>query len=177
VLAGSDWLPGWTLHVVFSERSASGGCDADHTSTFLASSCQRQRHSSSRLGAPRGPAVPRPETSVTSTAIRPARARACGGAFAPPRVAASLRATSRFAATMTVAERSNGDGAAPWQCRGKPRKLHGRAFYESIGSPRLVLAPMVEQSEFVRLSLSATALAALNCACTADDSARHRHGD
>jgi tRNA-dihydrouridine synthase 1 len=30
-------------------------------------------------------------------------------------------------------------------------KLHGRAFYESIGSPKLVLAPMVEQSEFVRL--------------------------
>ncbi|KAI9701143.1 MAG: hypothetical protein M1836_001812 [Candelina mexicana] len=28
------------------------------------------------------------------------------------------------------------------------RKLHGRAFYESIGSPRLVLAPMVDQSEF-----------------------------
>lgn len=32
----------------------------------------------------------------------------------------------------------------------KRRKLHGRAFYESIGSPKLVLAPMVEQSEFVR---------------------------
>lgn len=31
----------------------------------------------------------------------------------------------------------------------KRRKLHGRAFYESIGSPKLVLAPMVEQSEFV----------------------------
>ena len=35
------------------------------------------------------------------------------------------------------------------QENGKPRKLHGRAFYESIGSPKLVLAPMVEQSEFV----------------------------
>jgi tRNA-dihydrouridine synthase 1 len=33
---------------------------------------------------------------------------------------------------------------------GKRVKLHGRAFYESIGSPKLVLAPMVEQSEFVR---------------------------
>ncbi len=32
---------------------------------------------------------------------------------------------------------------------GKRRKLHGRAFYESIGSPKIVLAPMVEQSEFV----------------------------
>lgn len=30
-------------------------------------------------------------------------------------------------------------------------KLHGRAFYESIGCPKLILAPMVEQSEFVRL--------------------------
>ncbi|KAF2197249.1 FMN-linked oxidoreductase [Delitschia confertaspora ATCC 74209] len=27
-------------------------------------------------------------------------------------------------------------------------KLHGRAFYESIGSPKWVVAPMVEQSEF-----------------------------
>lgn len=32
----------------------------------------------------------------------------------------------------------------------KAPKLHGRAFYESIGSPKLILAPMVEQSEFVR---------------------------
>lgn len=31
------------------------------------------------------------------------------------------------------------------------RKLTGRAFYESIGSPKLVLAPMVEQSDFVCL--------------------------
>ena len=31
------------------------------------------------------------------------------------------------------------------------RKLHGRAFYESIGSPKFILAPMVDQSEFVRL--------------------------
>ena len=30
-------------------------------------------------------------------------------------------------------------------------KLHGRAFYESIGSPKLVLAPMVDQSDFVRV--------------------------
>ncbi|KAI1468251.1 FMN-linked oxidoreductase [Daldinia caldariorum] len=27
-------------------------------------------------------------------------------------------------------------------------KLHGRAFYESMGSPKFVLAPMVDQSEF-----------------------------
>lgn len=31
-------------------------------------------------------------------------------------------------------------------------KLHGRAFYESIGSPKFILAPMVDQSEFVSIS-------------------------
>ncbi len=31
----------------------------------------------------------------------------------------------------------------------RPAKLHGRAFYESIGSPKLILAPMVDRSEFV----------------------------
>ncbi|KAI9905017.1 hypothetical protein N3K66_001546 [Trichothecium roseum] len=30
----------------------------------------------------------------------------------------------------------------------KKKKLHGRAFYESIGSPKYVVAPMVDQSEF-----------------------------
>ena len=33
------------------------------------------------------------------------------------------------------------------------RRLFGRAFYESIGSPKMVLAPMVDQSEFVWISL------------------------
>lgn len=42
---------------------------------------------------------------------------------------------------------------APNQYGGTARqKLFGRAFYESIGSPKLILAPMVEQSEFVRRS-------------------------
>ncbi|KIH92221.1 tRNA-dihydrouridine synthase 1 [Sporothrix brasiliensis 5110] len=37
-----------------------------------------------------------------------------------------------------VAEASNG----------LSKKLHGRAFYESIGSPKHIVAPMVDQSEF-----------------------------
>ncbi|KAH7066604.1 hypothetical protein BKA63DRAFT_123877 [Paraphoma chrysanthemicola] len=40
------------------------------------------------------------------------------------------------------------------QANGTRKKLHGRAFYESIGSPKLVLAPMVEQSEFAWRLLS-----------------------
>lgn len=40
--------------------------------------------------------------------------------------------------------------AASMSQTAKAQKLHGRAFYESIGSPKLILAPMVEQSEFVR---------------------------
>jgi tRNA-dihydrouridine synthase 1 len=31
------------------------------------------------------------------------------------------------------------------------KKLHGRAFYESIGSPKVILAPMVDQSEYVSI--------------------------
>ncbi|KAJ9628770.1 tRNA dihydrouridine synthase [Taxawa tesnikishii (nom. ined.)] len=34
------------------------------------------------------------------------------------------------------------------------RKLHGRAFYESIGSPKMILAPMVDQSEYAWRMLS-----------------------
>jgi hypothetical protein len=39
-----------------------------------------------------------------------------------------------------------------------PKKLHGRAFYESIGSPKFIVAPMVDQSEFVCLAQFLVAL-------------------
>ncbi|KAI4923301.1 hypothetical protein J4E85_008338 [Alternaria conjuncta] len=48
----------------------------------------------------------------------------------------------------------NGSSNGAAQSNGKRRKLHGRAFYESIGSPKLILAPMVEQSEFAWRLLS-----------------------
>ncbi|KAJ4316880.1 tRNA dihydrouridine synthase [Neodidymelliopsis sp. IMI 364377] len=44
----------------------------------------------------------------------------------------------------SVQAHGNGTSSAA----GQKKKLHGRAFYESIGSPKLILAPMVEQSEF-----------------------------
>lgn len=46
---------------------------------------------------------------------------------------------------MTVASPLTSNAAQ----NGARRKLHGREFYESIGSPKVILAPMVDQSEFV----------------------------
>jgi hypothetical protein len=50
-------------------------------------------------------------------------------------------------ATMAVV--SDQSAAANAESGASMAKLHGRAFYESIGSPKYVVAPMVDQSEFV----------------------------
>ncbi|KAH6681596.1 dihydrouridine synthase-domain-containing protein [Halenospora varia] len=51
-------------------------------------------------------------------------------------------------ASMATASCSAMNGNAGPAVNGAKKKLHGRAFYESIGSPKFVLAPMVDQSEF-----------------------------
>ncbi|KKA28190.1 hypothetical protein TD95_003727 [Thielaviopsis punctulata] len=51
-------------------------------------------------------------------------------------------------ATETRAAGSAASPAAAAAAGPIKKKLHGRAFYESIGSPKYVVAPMVDQSEF-----------------------------
>lgn len=57
----------------------------------------------------------------------------------------------------TAASRSssngNGNAATAGANGGIGGKLHGYAFYESIGRPKFVIAPMVDQSELVSLVL------------------------
>jgi hypothetical protein len=100
---------------------------------------------------PDSPHAAQPSASTVPSAIRPLLLRALGGALAP---AKNLRGPKRCLANMATVTNGVQGGAAESsgvaQTSGKRTKLHGRAFYESIGSPKLVLAPMVEQSEFVR---------------------------
>lgn len=58
---------------------------------------------------------------------------------------------SAFDAAMSTdsSTRTAANDVAPAPPPASGKKLHGRAFYESIGSPKFVLAPMVDQSEFV----------------------------
>jgi hypothetical protein len=73
--------------------------------------------------------------------------------------AVSIRLSSRTYPTMTAPLQStalqsgSSNGTAQAQALGSTKpKLAGRAFYESIGSPKYILAPMVDQSEFVGVS-------------------------
>jgi hypothetical protein len=52
-------------------------------------------------------------------------------------------------AAMTEAATEAAMAAAAVAPAMRKSKLHGRAFYESIGSPKYIIAPMVDQSEFV----------------------------
>ena len=88
--------------------------------------------------------------------IRALLLRAFGGAIAPTKASGLPRRYFALMATETTLAGQGENGGTMHrngvpQENGKRRKLHGRAFYESIGSPKLVLAPMVEQSEFVCL--------------------------
>ncbi|POR32837.1 tRNA-dihydrouridine(16/17) synthase [NAD(P)(+)] [Tolypocladium paradoxum] len=62
-----------------------------------------------------------------------------------PHSATGRLVCARGIATMTAAEAQQGSPPADAV---RAKKLHGRAFYESIGSPKFVVAPMVDQSEF-----------------------------
>ncbi|KAH6644836.1 hypothetical protein C7974DRAFT_384368 [Boeremia exigua] len=88
--------------------------------------------------------------TLTGTTIRSLLPRVFGGTLAVP--AGVLRPSRRLFATMAETAPAQRNGMAT--SNGKKTKLHGRAFYESIGSPKLILAPMVEQSEFAWRLLS-----------------------
>lgn len=102
--------------------------------------------------------------------IRSFLRRAIGGPTAPVGLSSPLRRPAREVHYICTQHRNMGSEAVvetQWNglnggegvgvpSAANPRKrvkLHGRAFYESIGSPKLILAPMVEQSEFVRCAL------------------------
>ncbi|KAL5409544.1 hypothetical protein PMIN06_006690 [Paraphaeosphaeria minitans] len=62
-----------------------------------------------------------------------------------------------MASDVPTPQREGSDGVDQPRQR---NKLRGRAFYQSIGSPKLVLAPMVDQSEFAWRMLSRSFLPA-----------------
>lgn len=66
-------------------------------------------------------------------------------------------------ARRTISTMTTGDDQSP--PGNSSAKLHGRAFYESIGSPKYIVAPMVDQSEFVRILLSYHSFLVCCCHC------------
>lgn len=61
-----------------------------------------------------------------------------------------VRPVSTMTATATTTPTTTSTMTAGDDAPAAKPKLHGRAFYESIGSPKYIIAPMVDQSEFVR---------------------------
>lgn len=47
---------------------------------------------------------------------------------------------------------ASGDAQNAVTASAAPKKLQGRQFYESIGSPKYIVAPMVDRSEFVSIA-------------------------
>lgn len=90
-----------------------------------------------------------PASSSSSVYSRPSL-RSTFSTFGFSRAVATMSSTTETTAaaatTVTTAPAVTETAAS----NGRPKKLHGRAFYESIGSPKHVVAPMVDQSEFVR---------------------------
>lgn len=70
----------------------------------------------------------------------------------PSNVRLSLPTPQRFASAMALlndATQCNFVESITQPSLRTQQKLTGRAFYESLGSPKMILAPMVDQSEFV----------------------------
>lgn len=59
-----------------------------------------------------------------------------------------------FRRTLTTMTSPTSSSVMPAENPAKRVKLTGRAFYESIGSPKMIVAPMVDRSEFVSLPLT-----------------------
>lgn len=71
-----------------------------------------------------------------------------------------IRLTRSFSTKMAT-HATDTTAAGPEAAAEVKPKLHGRAFYESIGSPKYILAPMVDQSEFVSFPLASHELGCL----------------
>lgn len=61
----------------------------------------------------------------------------------------SIRELQPFHSTACIMAQVESAQAIPAAHPAKRVKLTGRAFYESIGSPKMIVAPMVDRSEFV----------------------------
>lgn len=146
-LAASDWpQPLWTGDVVFSP-----GNEVCRRST-IEQGPGRIFQELRRLAGTW--LLTRTCVTKEDNVIRSSALRVFGGAIAPARRVPLTQRHFTAMATESLREVQGDAGRVPHmdgvaQGGRKRRKLHGRAFYESIGSPKLVLAPMVEQSEFV----------------------------